>query len=444
MSGLIETKKDYTADVAVIIPESITLADERGLDEAILLLLGMEKKCRVNNDFSNLKEICLHMVRLCRTKGDWSRLNSTLAVINKRRSQSKVAISAIVEEAVKYIEETPSLEVKIELIKTLKDICEGKMYVEGQSASLHLSLALIMEEGGDISGATDMIQDVHVETYGSLSKKEKAEYILQQIRLNLLKKDYVRALIQSRKMNRKVLEEEGMDEIKIKYYTMMVEYHTIQKESWDICQSYYKIYDTASTREDPVALQDAFESSVIFLLLSKFDNHQSDMSHRLKQLLVKESETSLVLPFQLHPVYLHVLILFTTKEIIPFPFEGQPTLEAHACFTRHSSSLGETKEAVLPVGKEYWLKELHGRVIQHNLRIVSEYYTRICTSRLATMVGLTTDELEQQLSHLSEDSMGVSTPETAVGANMYVKIDRPAGIIRFDRTRAPESVLSDW
>ena len=43
-----------------------------------------------------------------------------------------------------------------------------------------------------------MIQDVHVETYGSLSKKEKAEYILQQIRLNLLKKDYVRALIQSR------------------------------------------------------------------------------------------------------------------------------------------------------------------------------------------------------------------------------------------------------
>jgi 26S proteasome regulatory subunit N5 len=145
MSGLIETKKDYTADVAVIIPESITLADERGLDEAILLLLGMEKKCRVNNDFSNLKEICLHMVRLCRTKGDWSRLNSTLAVINKRRSQSKVAISAIVEEAVKYIEETPSLEVKIELIKTLKDICEGKMYVEGQSASLHLSLALIME-----------------------------------------------------------------------------------------------------------------------------------------------------------------------------------------------------------------------------------------------------------------------------------------------------------
>jgi 26S proteasome regulatory subunit N5 len=63
-----------------------------------------------------------------------------------------------------------------------------------------------------------MIQDVHVETYGSLSKKEKAEYILQQIRLNLLKKDYVRALIQSRKMNRKVLDEEDFNEVKVKFY----------------------------------------------------------------------------------------------------------------------------------------------------------------------------------------------------------------------------------
>lgn len=64
------------------------------------------------------------------------------------------------------------------------------------------------EAQGDIGAACDVIQDVHVETYGSLTKLEKAEYILEQIRLNLLRKDYVRALIQSRKMNRKIIEEE--------------------------------------------------------------------------------------------------------------------------------------------------------------------------------------------------------------------------------------------
>ena len=255
MSGMLETKKDFTAEVQAAIPESVTIAQERGLDEAILLLLGVEKKCRVNNDFFNLKEVCLQMVRLCRSKSDWGKLNSTLAIINKRRSQSKLAIGAIVEEATKYLDETPSLEIKIELIKTLKDICEGKMYVEAESANLHLTLAMIMEGQGDIAGACAMIQDVHVETYGSLSKKNKADYILQQIRLNLLQKDYVRALIQSRKMNRTLLDEVGFEDTKVKFYRMMIEYHTVEKDAWEISQCYYKIYDTSTTREDPVALQ---------------------------------------------------------------------------------------------------------------------------------------------------------------------------------------------
>ena len=65
------------------------------------------------------------MVRLCHSKKDWEKINSTLMVINKRRAQSKVAISAIVEEAMKYIDETPSEEYRVNLITTLKDICEG-------------------------------------------------------------------------------------------------------------------------------------------------------------------------------------------------------------------------------------------------------------------------------------------------------------------------------
>jgi 26S proteasome regulatory subunit N5 len=187
------------------IPESLVTANSAGLEEAISALLAVEKKCRVYNDVPNLKEICLHMVRLCREKQDWDRLNSTLTVLSKRRAQLKSAITAIVTEAMQYIDATPTEDVKVELIKTLKEICEGKIYVEGESAKLHLMLSHIYEARGDVTGACDMIQDVHVETYGSMSKKEKAEYILEQIRINLKKRDHIRALIQSRKMNRKVI-----------------------------------------------------------------------------------------------------------------------------------------------------------------------------------------------------------------------------------------------
>lgn len=184
-----------------IIPESNALLESKGLDEAITLLLNFEKKCRSNSDLTSLKAVCLHMVRMCRAK-DWAKLNSTLSIINKRRAQSKEVVMAIVNEGLTYVGETPGDDEKVSLIKTLMEICDTKIYVEAESARLHLMLALIYEADGNLDEACNTIQDVHVETYGSLTRVEKADYILHQIRLNLQNKDYVRAKIQSRKMNR--------------------------------------------------------------------------------------------------------------------------------------------------------------------------------------------------------------------------------------------------
>ena len=75
-----------------------------------------------------MKAVCVHMIKLCKTKNDWEKLNSTLTIISKRRAQNKIAIIGIVEEAMKYIDETPNEQVKIDLLTTLKDICEGKIY----------------------------------------------------------------------------------------------------------------------------------------------------------------------------------------------------------------------------------------------------------------------------------------------------------------------------
>lgn len=403
----------FTLCVQAIIPESIELC-KSNIDEAINLCFLLEKKCRINNDITTLKALCLHMIRLCKDNSDWIKLNSTLAVIHKRRAQSKHAIQVCVNEAYTYLDTVswPTIDTKVELIKTLKDICDGKIYVEAESARLHLMLALILESKGDVAGACDMIQDVHVETYGSLTKKEKAEYILEQIRLNLLKKDYIRALIQSRKMNRTVIEEEGYEQIKVKYYTMMVEYHTHGREIWDICQAYYKIFDTKTLSDDKQLLASSLESCIIFLLLSPFDNHQSDMMHRLK--LLKNVE-------QL-PVYMNGLTLFTTHEIIPYPFDGLQDYESHASLHAYDGV-----DAMV-----YYKKLMQTRIIEHNLRVVSKYYRRIHNNRLSAMLNLNQDLLEEHLSSLSNNE------------GFYVKIDRPAGIINFHAPRHAEAVLSDW
>jgi len=406
-----EVKKDFTSEVQAIIPESIAIANSIGLDEAINMLLLLERKCRTNSDFNNLKEVCLHMVRLCREKSDWAKLNSTLTILNKRRAQSKVAITAIVHEAMSYIDSTPSKEVKMELIKTMMEICEAKIYVEAEGAKLHLMLAMLYEADGDIGAACDAIQDVHVETYGSLTKREKADYIIHQVRLNLARKDLVRTMIQSRKMNRKTLDEAGFEEVKVSFYSLMVEYHVLERDVWETSQCYFKIYDTSITKADPAATNSALESCVAFALLAPHNNHQSDFLHRL--LLLKDVTEN--------PVLSGALGQFTKLEIMSTPFSYQAELVSIPALHKG----GEDTSA-------HFLTMLQTRVTQHNIRVVSGYYTRIRIPRLAVLLSLTPEETETKLSDM------------ATSGDLQLRIDRPAGIVDFSQLKGADDILSAW
>ena len=51
---------------------------------------------------------------------------------------------------------------------------------------------------GDLEGAASIINELHVETYGTMDRKEKVEFILEQMRLTIANKDMVRAQIISK------------------------------------------------------------------------------------------------------------------------------------------------------------------------------------------------------------------------------------------------------
>lgn len=56
------------------------------------------------------------------------------------------------------------------------------------------------EEDGELRQAADVILDVQVETYGSMQKEEKLDYIMYQMRLVLDLKDFVRTQIIMKKI----------------------------------------------------------------------------------------------------------------------------------------------------------------------------------------------------------------------------------------------------
>lgn len=87
-------------------------------------------------------------------------------------------------------------------------------------ARLTQKLAQIKEDEGDVTGAANIIQELQVETYGSMKKQEKVELILEQMRLCLAKKDYIRTQIISKKINTKFFDDDKSEiqQLKLKYY----------------------------------------------------------------------------------------------------------------------------------------------------------------------------------------------------------------------------------
>ena len=100
-------------------------------------------------------------------------------MLTKKRSQLKQAVTKMVQECCKWISEgtLPSKDVELELISTLRTVTEGKIYVEVERARMTHRLSKMKEEEGLVEEASKIMQELQVETYGSMDRKEKVNYI---------------------------------------------------------------------------------------------------------------------------------------------------------------------------------------------------------------------------------------------------------------------------
>ena len=154
-----------------------------------------EKKARLAMIHVVTKDVALEMLKLCHEAKDWTSYNSTLVHISKRRQQHSSVIKACVEVAVSLVDKTPDRQTKLTFVKTLRDVTEGKIFLEVQRARLTRRLASMKEEDSELDEASSIMQEVQVETFGTMENAEKVEFILEQIRLCLTQKDWVRRVL---------------------------------------------------------------------------------------------------------------------------------------------------------------------------------------------------------------------------------------------------------
>jgi 26S proteasome regulatory subunit N5 len=253
-----------------------------------------------------------------------------------------------------------------------------------------------------------------------MDRKEKTDFILQQVGLCIELGDFTQAAILSRKISTKYFtrEENKKDneimDLKLRYYEQQIQLAKQDDKYLDTCKHYRAILDTPSIASDDDKHKKTLERIVYFVTLAPYDNEQSDLLHRI------HVDPNLV---KLVPEQEALLKLFTIPELMPW------SRVAH----RFEKPLRATEVFAVddPKGQKRW-EDLRRRVIEHNVRVVAKYYTRISMDRLKTLLDLDEDETETYLSKL--------VTQKTVNA----KIDRPARVITFGMTRDADDVLNEW
>ncbi|KAF6766592.1 hypothetical protein DFP72DRAFT_867073 [Ephemerocybe angulata] len=439
MSDNKKQEKDYTAEVDALLPEADSLAKSGKLQEALDKIFALEKltrNCIVlaldlgDNrpaDLSSTTKLAKAAIQHSYDARDYPLLNSTISLLSKKHGQLKAAIQAFVEQVIEWLPEIKKRDGEdrwLELLETLRTVTEGKIFLETPRARVTLLLSQHHETLSEspsakdpkesLQTASDLLSDLQVETYSSMERREKTEFILEQMRLLIkvarqkdaeLGKEKTKDLMGGgeAEVNEEFLKDKENEDLKLKYYDMMIQ-HALQRDEYlDVAKYYYKVWETPSIKEDVNGKgKAALEHIAYYIVLAPHTNEQSDMLHHL---FIDPALPKLELQYNL-------VKCFTTQELMRWP-----GIEAiYGKFLRKTPVFAQEKR---------W-EDLHSRVVEHNIRVVAAYYTRITIDRLSGLLDL------QVLSRL------------VVAGMVWAKTDRPAGVINFRAKRSAEDVMNDW
>lgn len=421
-----KVKDDFAAETKMVISEAKGLIKNGDSDTAVQKLLAMEKRARLGGDNDSVEQCALTILKIFEKSGDYEKLRFNITLLCKRRGQTEGVQTKVIEYGAGIVDSISDDKEKEATIETIRTISAGKMKVEVVRAQLTKTLAKMKEDQNKLKEACTILQEETPESYTTMEYRMKTEYLLEQVRLCLLTKDYVRANIIAKKVDRKKLEQ--LEDAKVVFYTQLLDYYTHEKDALELARSHLAIYKTPKIQENEEVWTEHLKSTIIFLCASPYDNHQIDLVHNILQ------DPNLK---QL-PKYKNMLKHFVTDELAQWPLPEHKDIIQHPVLAEGEAASKSKKGDMMDTDSDnlVWVYSmLRDRVIEHDIRVVSKYYTRIHTERLAEMLQLTENQTEDYISNM------VTTKSSE---RLTAKIDRPDGIISFEAKKNPDEHLTEW
>jgi len=368
-------------------------------------------------------------------RGDYNSLRALLLSLNKKRNQSRESVLSIVKYSLNDVYYKLNEDEQIKLLRILIEITEGRIFVEHEYSVAVRRLTEIYLARRDIEEAAKLIQDIQIETFGSLDRFYKVDYILFQMRILLQKEDYVRTLIVSNKINRKHLNDEGLHKLKVEFYELMIRYYIHEDKFIDVSKCYKILYDfykeiegkcnlmtdskdsSAKTYIDLLNAQNKkalFVNYVIFLSICPPELETKNMFNELNLFYKKDLEEN--------PEMLSVVKKRLSDDFVYIDDNFLGQYLSYPIFVKDEVNNPFAEKHFL-LFRKYW--------IQHNVMIFGKYFSQIRLDRMSAMIGIDKNEVEREVADM------------VINNYIYAKINRINSTVNFRKRQDVNDKLND-
>ncbi|CCW70290.1 unnamed protein product [Phytomonas sp. Hart1] len=412
---------------ATTIPDLLK-SSGKTIDELVDEILVLEKKCRLGDDVASTRRLAVEALRICRVQKDVVKMLSLLDTLMKKRAQTKqVQVAMIAESAVVLHDDSLEPEKEEDVLERLAHVTDNKIHVELEHARFTVELAKRHEARGMKRSACDMLSALHVETITNMPRLEKLEALNRQIRLCLELEDYEHTPLVSRKINHTALRREEAMEQKLVYFSLMRQYYAKKGSYFNLGRCWYETYLTLTDAKQKLG---ALSNMMVHYLISE---------HSTVKEIEDMAECTAFSPAT--KMQDRVLALSEISQTLKSNLEDLPNLHF---LLKQFNSIDVIRERIKrevddicgthPELKDYPERQelLLNRCSEHDLIVISRFYTRIRLTRLSELVGLSQ-------SHTESFIMSMVSNKT-----LYAKIDRVDGLVVFEPPQNTIEVMASW
>jgi hypothetical protein len=352
-------------------------------------LFEQERIARMDGDLTKLEQIHIEIVQSCSNEDEV--ILSLRALINKRKQDQDS-----IKKVIKMISSNNN---NVDFLKNLLiKVIEGRIYLEEERMEIAGKIKLIY--GNDIKNSFEILKEVPVETFTTITETKRSHFLFEQIRLAILLKNYEEAEQFVRKVRKGYLNRE--DKMIFLNYSILLRIG--QRQYLEVSKLFIELNEIDENKRH-ITLGSLY---CIMSTRSEMKDKKKNDLNSVKKELKKEEKSNVA----------DIVDSFDAKADLLMKFyefkNNDESMRTH--LKAFCSDLIIDFQVIDLIGqcvKRYeevdFDKELLGRsILEHNFRVISKFFAKIGIDQAVSILKISENDLIDFVSEMVNEKYSTS------------------------------------